>query len=355
MNARRQSGKGIARPPDIGDMQLTRLVGHGARVLALGGVTSGLTKVLVQQGCRLVVVGEDPGSAAVAGVAVRTIVGDLDTLDLATELRGELFDVVIAANVLERAQRPERILAQSLHLLDDQGTMFVALRNVAHAAARLALLDGRLPFAEGGGLARPPLHFFTAGAAEELLVSLGLEIIDVERISASLPPALGSLDIEKLPQGVAEWAAAQPEALTYEFIFHCRSREAPRKSNAGGTDDVAVQGMSGDEQLVQLQATALARLDGAVRTLASDNEKLSTERDALATERHALATERDALATERDALAIDRDAVTSNLLTQATALAAADSVIRIYQKSRAVRMATALRRIEVGIRNRLRS
>ena len=372
LNARPYRAEDIEQHPDNSHARVARMVGRDARVLELGCATGFLTEVLVRQGCRVVAVEIDPtGAAFAAGYADHVIVADLDTLDLAAELPDQRFDIVVAADVLEHTRNPGRVLSEAMRVLDADGAVVVSIPNVAHAAVRLALLAGEFPYADIGLLDRTHLHFYTVASATDLLVSCGLEIVAVERVTKAIADALIPFDHDKLPPGVEEWAAAQPEALTYQFVFRCRpithARNASAPASAAATD-VWIP-----DDILQFQARAMLEMDGAIQNLRAENVALAAETATLSrkitnlttrmetlSERNAtlrartteLGEERKRLSAEKRTLTMEKAALERRLAVQDAGLTAARSAIRTFQQSRAVRLATAVRRLESRILRR---
>jgi 2-polyprenyl-3-methyl-5-hydroxy-6-metoxy-1,4-benzoquinol methylase len=89
----------------------------------------------------------------------------------------QLFDVVIAADVLEHLLEPDRILSVLTESLELNGIIIVSLPNVAHFSTRISLLLGRFHYTETGILDRTHLHLYTYKSARELIEGAGLEVV----------------------------------------------------------------------------------------------------------------------------------------------------------------------------------
>lgn len=204
------------------------LAGESRRVLELGCATGYMSEVLRARGCYVVGVERDPLMAEVAEQRCdRLIVGDLDLLDLAEELAGERFDVIVAADVLEHLRDPLQVLRSLRPLLAEGGYLVASIPNVAHGSVRLALLEGRFPYQERGLLDRTHLRFFTRESFGQLLEDAGFLISDMVRheliLAASEVPFEGN-------GATAELRAAlenDPDATTYQFVVKAFPLEQP--------------------------------------------------------------------------------------------------------------------------------
>src|SRR5688572_10494060 len=91
--------------------KVVRLVGEGKRVLELGCATGHMSSVLRACGCQVVGIEIDAKAAEQARSSCeRVVVGDVRRLDLARELDGDRFDVIVAADVLEHVEEPVGVL-----------------------------------------------------------------------------------------------------------------------------------------------------------------------------------------------------------------------------------------------------
>jgi 2-polyprenyl-3-methyl-5-hydroxy-6-metoxy-1,4-benzoquinol methylase len=153
-----------------------RLVPAGSRVLDVGCATGYLGAALIERGCSMWGVEQDPVAARKAAALYE----DVATLDL--EKSGELpwardsFDVVLAADVLEHLRDPLRVLRLLREYAGPEAAFVISLPNVAHASVRLPLLFGRFRYRESGILDRTHCRLFTFSTARELVESSGLEL-----------------------------------------------------------------------------------------------------------------------------------------------------------------------------------
>jgi len=150
----------------------------GTDVLDVGCASGYLGEELHSLGCR--VWGVDSDKFALDNVAQGTYEETLELdLNLPTDegpFFPRLFDVVIAADVLEHLLDPERVLRTLSKSLKPNGLLILSLPNVANFSIRIPLLFGRFDYTEVGILDRTHLHLFTYSSAAQLVKDSGLEI-----------------------------------------------------------------------------------------------------------------------------------------------------------------------------------
>lgn len=204
------------------DSTATKILSHvppGARVLDLGCGPGALARVLVDRGAVVTGVEFDAAAAKRAELSGATVVvADLDATDLSELFAGRVFDVVIAADVLEHLRDPAATLRQLREVLAPAGYVVVSVPNVAHASVRLALLGGSFPYTDTGLLDRTHLHFWTRSSLLELLAGAGFTAAAVAH--QDLGPLDSEVDVPEVSRTPAAIAAAtaDADALAYQFV-----------------------------------------------------------------------------------------------------------------------------------------
>ena len=149
---------------------------HGPLSILEVGCSSGyLGATLVARGHR--VTGVEPDAASVeaaARVLSDTWHGDLGTF-LAAH-RDARFDVLVFGDVLEHMADPADALREAARHLRMDGRVVMSLPNVAHAAIRAMLLQGRFDYASHGILDATHLRFFSHEGVARLCADCGLAI-----------------------------------------------------------------------------------------------------------------------------------------------------------------------------------
>jgi 2-polyprenyl-3-methyl-5-hydroxy-6-metoxy-1,4-benzoquinol methylase len=150
----------------------------------------------------------------------RVIRGDIETLLEAGAFRGERFDVIVAADVLEHLRDPWGALAALATLAEPGGAVVASLPNVRHLDTIFHLLvKGTWPHRERGIHDRTHLRFFTRRDAMALFHGAGLE---VERVDVHYR-------LREAPHRVnrhAKWLALPGlrEFLAFQYLVRARRR-----------------------------------------------------------------------------------------------------------------------------------
>jgi 2-polyprenyl-3-methyl-5-hydroxy-6-metoxy-1,4-benzoquinol methylase len=201
-------------------------VAPGSRVLDVGCAAGHVGRVLRERGCVLWGVEIDADAAALAADAYeRVVVGDVDELDLTSELAGLEFDVVLMLDVLEHLKQPERALRQVRPLLPPGGKVIASIPNVTHAALRLELLGGRFRYRETGLLDRTHLRFFDRHGVEELFKDGGFAVDEMLRVTRQLDETEFAVNFDELPAEALAVATADEDATTYQFLAVATPRD----------------------------------------------------------------------------------------------------------------------------------
>ncbi len=136
--------------------------------------------------------------------------------DLATitkkDFTDQVFDIIIAADILEHLENPQKVLAfLTKNLLKKRGKIIISLPNIAHLTIRLKLLTGKFSPQETGILDKTHLHFYTLKIAQQLIENSGLKI---EKVLFSS---------NRLGRFINRWPIWGP-LLGFNLIFLCAKK-----------------------------------------------------------------------------------------------------------------------------------
>ena len=161
----------------IKHQQIARKVPPASRVLDVGCGLGDLGRSLNGKQCN--VTGWDLKLDRIN--ANREFYQSLEELDIEKQGFGnEKYDVVVFSDVLEHLIDPEKVLTKSRESLRPGGMVLISLPNVAYLGIRLGLLKGNWNYTDEGILARSHLRFFTLSTTEQLLMSSGFRVQDME-------------------------------------------------------------------------------------------------------------------------------------------------------------------------------
>jgi 2-polyprenyl-3-methyl-5-hydroxy-6-metoxy-1,4-benzoquinol methylase len=201
------------------------------KVLDLGCSDGALGALLRQQGHHVTGIDVDVIEGVDQSVD-RFISADLD-LGLASEV-GSVYDVVIAADVLEHVRRPDALLGEIEGCLAPDGTLIASIPNFAHWYPRLRVVTGRFDYDRRGILDRTHLRFFTRRSFDRLAHEAGFKVMRCEAVGipfevvrrGSAPESEAEGGRRKTPSFVRalaalnRWTASKwPSLFAYQYVY----------------------------------------------------------------------------------------------------------------------------------------
>ncbi|HEV2740933.1 MAG TPA: class I SAM-dependent methyltransferase [Candidatus Elarobacter sp.] len=198
------------------------LIPAGSRVLDLGCGSGELASYLAARGDR--VWGVDINAAALAQAAascVQTCVADLELTDVAALFPGLRFDVVVFADVLEHVREPWNLLQSARAVLDAGGRVVASIPNFAHAAVRLAVVSGAMPYRGLGILDGTHVRFFTLSGVASLFEESGFRLQAIERTTLPFEQPsdlVPDVRVLRVPGDIERHVREDPENETLQFV-----------------------------------------------------------------------------------------------------------------------------------------
>ena len=206
---------------------LEKVLARGKDLAVLDlGFGAGLLARRIRPACRYLAGVELDPEAAKEGAPFfdEPVTGDL--LEGISGPWKELFDVVVAGDVLEHLPRPEVLLGALRPLQKPDGVLLLSLPNIANITVRLGLLSGRFHYASPGILDRTHLRFFTRATGRALLEESGYRVLSIDATAMPLELAFPAFSRPPLAGVVraAALAAARlwPTLFGYQFVYEAR-------------------------------------------------------------------------------------------------------------------------------------
>jgi SAM-dependent methyltransferase len=300
-----------------------QMVGYGKRVLEFGCAAGHVTKVLVEQNCRVTGVERDAIAASGASrFAERVVVGDIEADEVWGELDDHTFDVLMFGDVLEHMRDPLAVLRRGVPLLAAGGVVVTSIPNVAHGDLRMALLGGHFDYGPWGLLDRTHLRLFTYETMLDLLHQAGLAPLELRRI---IVPLFNAPEFDVKPEDVdpqvVEMLRQDPNAETYQFVV---------KAIPDGGDEALRQAMARlrlleddvPQQSLQLAGLQAERDASHARAVDAESALTAFQADRDAWQSRAMDAE-----SALTAVQADRDAWQSRAMDAESALMAAESAL----------------------------
>ncbi len=142
-------------------------------------------------------------------------------------VQGGPYDVVLAADVLERIREPEQLLAQIRSVLTTDGQLVVAVPNFGHWYVRMRTLFGLFDYDQRGVLDRSHLRFFTRSGIIHRLRMAGFDVVRQEATGLPLDVFTPSGNVLRRLLGAVDRVATmvRPTLFGYQLVCMCeRSR-----------------------------------------------------------------------------------------------------------------------------------
>jgi len=161
------------------------LIGDGKEVVDFGCATGYFSNLLQNKGCTVTGIEINVDAAKVAQkYCQQVVVADLDFVSITEILPSQKFDVAVFGDVLEHLRNPWKILAETKEILKEDGYVIASIPNIAHAAIRLSLLQGRFDYTDLGILDNTHIRFFTRKTVKELFTKSGYlaDIVDCTKL-----------------------------------------------------------------------------------------------------------------------------------------------------------------------------
>jgi len=263
------SGEGTAA-------RFLRLAGKNKVVLEMGCSTGSQTRILSEQlGCSVTAVEINPEAAAIAEkYSKRVIIGNIEQIDFSRELGGDLFDVIMFADVLEHLKDPVAVLTRVKPFLSGDGYIIATVPNFAHASIAFELANGRFNYRNTGLLDDTHIRFFTRQTIFETFDKSGFQIVALERGFVKAEDSEFETKITSPEdRAVLDYIRKHnPESETYHFIV-----KAILKSPENATYS-ALQELRSVEDLSRTKQAEIIRNEEEVRKLKSELNWITSAR-----------------------------------------------------------------------------
>lgn len=205
-------------PTSLHQHVLRRSPTAGRRVADLGAGDGSMGSELHRRGARVVAVDVLPPERP---VPFPFLVRPLDpgfSSDLAKELDGRA-DLVLALDVLEHLEDPERCLAEIARLMVPGGRLLASTANVAYLPIRLSLLSGQFNYGKRGILDITHRRLFTVRSFRRALRGEGFRVDRVRGFGPPIQDVIGRSRLLVLLDRVAGGLARLwPSLLAYQFL-----------------------------------------------------------------------------------------------------------------------------------------
>ena len=217
--------------------QIARMIPAGSRVLDVGTGNGILARLLAQLGKIVEIDGIEPNeiAARLATPFYGTLSPEPVDLFLANRPTLPPYDFIVLADVIEHVANPAPTLRALRERLSPEGRICLSTPNIAFAAVRLALLNGRFDYVDSGILERTHLRFFTLRSLQSLMASISL----YPRVTMLLRRSPVSMEIRLDRDWIGpwqyHWLMKDDLASVYQFLLVLSANPGPARQESFGS------------------------------------------------------------------------------------------------------------------------
>lgn len=214
---------------DTAPARVVRMVGEGKNVLEIGSGPGSITRLLSEVSkCRITALEIDPDAIEkVRPFCHEVHQSDLNDSSWPCLLAAQLFDVVVAADVLEHLYQPLAALTAMRNLVTPEGYVVISLPHVGHAAVVACLLDEDFEYRDWGLLDRTHIRFFGIKNMQALFADAGLKIVAAEFVIRHPDVTEFAPRWAAISEAARAVALANRHGLVYQVVLKAVPVDAP--------------------------------------------------------------------------------------------------------------------------------
>lgn len=164
--------------------KIINLIEKNKKILEIGCASGYLSKEFKKNGCMVTAVEINPAFARKAKkYCQKVIIGDVEQKQTLEKIKGQKFDVIILADVLEHLKNPALTLKSLTKFLKSDGKMIISVPNIGFLTNRLLHLIGRFDYSQWGIMDKTHLRFFTQRTIQQLVENCNLKIENFDFVS----------------------------------------------------------------------------------------------------------------------------------------------------------------------------
>lgn len=155
--------------------------------------------------------------------------GNLNIDEWYQTLQGKKYDYIVALDVLEHLENPEKVLGLLRSLLKEKGKVILSIPNVAHNSIVLELLNHRFDYSDLGLLDRTHIHFFAQESIREMLEMNKLYINKKDAIIKNVLETEFTVNYQSLPNEVERFLRTRENGDVYQYLLVLQTEQCETK------------------------------------------------------------------------------------------------------------------------------
>ena len=204
---------------------------EATRVLELGSSVGCLTFNLSKnKNCNvdIVEIDEESGTRAAEYANLSLLgleLGNLNSDKWFERLKDNRYDYIVALDVLEHLENPEKVLGMLKALLNENGKIILSIPNITHNAIVLELFNNQFRYSELGLLDRTHIHFFAYESIQKMVSDNGLHITVLNAIKKDIAETEFTNCYQDVPGEVEEYLRTRDKADVYQYLLIIEKQE----------------------------------------------------------------------------------------------------------------------------------
>ena len=198
---------------------------EGAKVLELGSSVGCLTFNLSQnKQCNVDIIEIDEESGKRASeyankALLGNELGNLNSDCWYEELRDNRYEYIVALDVLEHLENPERVLGLLKGMLTENGKVILSIPNIAHNAIVLELFNNKFSYSDLGLLDRTHIHFFAYESIQQMIEENGLYVSVLDAIKKDVLETEFTNSYKDVPTSVEGFLRTRKYGDIYQYLL----------------------------------------------------------------------------------------------------------------------------------------
>ena len=202
-----------------------------SKVLEFGPANGRMTKYLSENmNCKIDIVEIDENAGLEASKYsnksfVGQVLGDIEQYEWLEELRNELYDYIVFADVLEHLRSPNKVLKVCNRILKDNGSIIISMPNIAHNSVIIDLINDEFKYNEVGLLDNTHISFFSYKSLLRMIEESGYKTVIERATYCRVGENEINNDYNSVSKECAKILRKRDKGNLYQFVFEVKKKE----------------------------------------------------------------------------------------------------------------------------------
>ncbi|MDD7280178.1 MAG: methyltransferase domain-containing protein [Oscillospiraceae bacterium] len=224
-------GSDIYFTPNTSHGKIVDRVAEGSKVLEFGCATGYMSKYLKEEKhCR--VYGAEISSEALSEASQyleKAVCCDAESGEWAEQLKGEQFDYILFADILEHLRDPKAVLERASDFLKDDGCVIISVPNITHSDILLKMLHNHFEYTKTGLLDNTHIHFWGSSELKPFFESCGFYMAVLD--GTIIPVGSTEQKMSNINKDLVRLISAKAYGNIYQFVCVLYKKEYAQKQN----------------------------------------------------------------------------------------------------------------------------